>query len=212
MNERIYVRLGDGPFERMVTITLEKAGFECVSDAKAPDITLAVADNVTVGEIKELKKRIPCLVLDYEAPKDGEEHLLRPFDTRALCQAVKRIAFPDTEGEREKPSLVLDETGRRAEYGKKSVSLTESEFRLLSLLHARRGSTVSDGEIACAVWGKVEGDGKNDSNITAVYVNYLRKKLSEICAYPLIKRVRGEGYRMTEEDRDDRSDKTPQSP
>ncbi len=193
MNKKIYIDIGDRPFKRMLTVTVEDMGLEAASDISDPEISLVICDNRSALTVK---KRIPCLVLDYEIPKNGSEYLLRPFEMSVLCKTIGRLTLSDGEVGETEPTLMLNEKSRSAVYGKKSVELTAAEFKLLSLLYARRGSTVSDGEIACGVWGKADTGG---SNITAVYVNYLRKKLLSICGSAVIERVRGEGYRMTGE-------------
>lgn len=189
MDKKIYIDLCDRPFERMIAVTVEDMGLERAYDAADPDISLMIGDN---GSVFPVKGNVPILILDYAEPKNGEDHLLRPFDMDELCRRIWLAALSDDGNAPE--TLVLDEKRRRASYGKNSVSFTEAEFALLKLLYSRRGETVSDGEIACAVWGKAE----NDSNITAVYINYVRTKLMKICGYALIKRVRGVGYGMTE--------------
>ena len=103
--------------------------------------------------------------------------------------------YPLAETEPEKTNgneISLDVKRKSAAFGKNKVSFTDAEFALLSLLYAKRGETVTDAEITEKVWGK----DAPDSNITAVYVNYLREKLFKICEIPLIKRVRGVGYTM----------------
>ena len=89
------------------------------------------------------------------------------------------------------PSLSIDKKRSVAKYGKYSVSLTETEMKLLSLLHENRGKTVTNAEITAVVF---DGKTVKGSNAAAVYVNYLRKKLDEKIGKRLIFSVRGVGY------------------
>ena len=47
------------------------------------------------------------------------------------------------------------------------------------------------------VWGQ---DFYNQSNVVDVYVGYLRRKIDDGCATPLIHTVRGVGYKLSAED------------
>lgn len=126
------------------------------------------------------------------ASKTGITTLYRPFTDEALISAVaalvsgrKRRTTPD--------ALTLNKNKRTVSMGKSKVSLTEREYALLALLFERRGEAVPLEEINRVVW---DCDTASASNVTAVYVNYLRKKLALLTDRPLILSVRGKGYRL----------------
>ncbi len=74
----------------------------------------------------------------------------------------------------------------------KHVKLTERETRLFEYLLERRGEVVSRTQLCENVWEKDISAAK--TNVTDVYVSYLRKKLDSILGSESIKTVRGEGY------------------
>ncbi|WP_172383847.1 response regulator transcription factor [Streptomyces sp. MNP-20] len=148
---------------------------------------------------------VPILML---TAKDGEydeaegldtgadDYLTKPFSYVVLVARVKallrrRAAAPSPVhriGE-----LRIDTAARRVvregDTGGTEVALTAKEFAVLEQLLLRAGQVVSKAEILEHVWDfAYEGD----PNIVEVYVSTLRRKLGA----PLIKTVRGAGYRL----------------
>ncbi|TGB13945.1 response regulator transcription factor [Streptomyces sp. MZ04] len=151
---------------------------------------------------------VPILML---TAKDGEydeaegldtgadDYLTKPFSYVVLVARVKALlrrrgnAGPSpvhTLGD-----LRVDTAARRVFRGGDGdgdgdeVTLTAKEFAVLEQLVLRRGEVVSKGDILEHVWDfAYEGD----PNIVEVYVSALRRKLGA----PLIKTVRGAGYRL----------------
>ena len=74
-------------------------------------------------------------------------------------------------------------------YGESSVTLTESEFKVLEYLCSNLGKTVTRQELNMLL-------GADSSNISDVYVCHLRKKLEALSARKLIYTERSRGYRI----------------
>lgn len=146
---------------------------------------------------------VPILML---TAKDGEydeaegldtgadDYLTKPFSYVVLVARVKALlrrrgnAGPSpvhTLGD-----LKVDTAARRVfRGGDQEVTLTAKEFAVLEQLVLRAGEVVSKGDILEHVWDfAYEGD----PNIVEVYISALRRKLGA----PLIKTVRGAGYRL----------------
>ncbi|MGW6268247.1 response regulator transcription factor [Streptomyces sp. NPDC055060] len=153
---------------------------------------------------------VPILML---TAKDGEydeaegldtgadDYLTKPFSYVVLVARVKALlrrrgnAGPSpvhTLGD-----LKVDTAARRVfrgdgdgeGNGDREVTLTAKEFAVLEQLVLRAGEVVSKGDILEHVWDfAYEGD----PNIVEVYISALRRKLGA----PLIKTVRGAGYRL----------------
>ncbi|MGW7066647.1 response regulator transcription factor [Streptomyces sp. NPDC054855] len=152
---------------------------------------------------------VPILML---TAKDGEydeaegldtgadDYLTKPFSYVVLVARVKALlrrrgnAGPSpvhTLGD-----LKVDTAARRVfrgdgdgDDGDREVTLTAKEFAVLEQLVLRVGEVVSKGDILEHVWDfAYEGD----PNIVEVYISALRRKLGA----PLIKTVRGAGYRL----------------
>jgi DNA-binding response OmpR family regulator len=76
------------------------------------------------------------------------------------------------------------------------VTLTATEYRLLTFLVRRAESVVTRDQLAQHVWG---GEYDPLSNNADVYVGYVRRKLQGAAAAPLIHTVRGLGYMLKRE-------------
>lgn len=102
--------------------------------------------------------------------------------TQSITQSVNR---PANSGEVE-----YSPDNGSVSFGGKNVRLTEREGLLFSYLFSRRGEEVSREEISSAVWGRSE----SSTNVTDVYISYLRKKLAPLLGQGAIRSVHGIGY------------------
>jgi two-component system copper resistance phosphate regulon response regulator CusR len=126
----------------------------------------------------------------------ADDYLVKPFafdELIARLRAVLRRA-----GGRASPTLtcgdlVLDPVAHRVTRAGQVIRLTAREFSLLQFLLERAGEPVSRTRIVEAVW---EHDFDTFSNVVDVYVRYLRKKIDEPFAHPLLHTVRGVGYAL----------------
>jgi two-component system response regulator MprA len=75
------------------------------------------------------------------------------------------------------------------------VELTRTEYQLLELLMMNAGRILPHNLIYERVWGYDFGPA---SNALRVYIGYLRRKLEQAGARPLLHTVRGVGYVMRE--------------
>ncbi|GAA4785037.1 response regulator transcription factor [Streptomyces ziwulingensis] len=148
----------------------------------------------------------------------ADDYVVKPFDVeevfarlRALLRRTTGPAEPNppapAEGagapapaERaERPlaaaGLRMDPQARRAWRGTRELELTRTEFELLELLVRNAGVVLDHATIYDRIWGYDFGPGSKN---LAVYVGYLRRKLDEPGAPPLIQTVRGVGYVLRE--------------
>ncbi|MGA5127391.1 response regulator transcription factor [Streptomyces pseudogriseolus] len=95
----------------------------------------------------------------------------------------------------EAAGLRMDPQARRAWRGDRELELTRTEFELLELLIRNAGVVLEHSTIYDRIWGYDFGPGSKN---LAVYVGYLRRKLDEPGASPLIHTVRGVGYVLRE--------------
>jgi two-component system OmpR family response regulator len=101
-----------------------------------------------------------------------------------LANAQLRIAFGD---------LVYDRESRRVWCAGREVQLTPRELRLFDILFLRAGAPVSAATLYDYVW---HDEGTRTSNSLAVYVGYLRRKLTGSRA-AVLETLRGQGYRLS---------------
>ena len=110
------------------------------------------------------------------------ELLLR---VRAVLRRVGVLSAPIQVGDVE---LLEDE--RTATYKGEPISLTNTEFRLLSELARNRGRVLSKNYLLTQVWGY----DAYDPNLVEVHISSLRKKLGLHDVPDLISTKRGVGY------------------
>ncbi len=180
----------DTVFARGTQIILENGGFGAYILPTLPADFSQYDALITDIPINKDKLSCPVIFSDYES-SDCEFFLSRPFSDKELLDICNlactgnAIEVPD--------KFTLDTKRKRVSFGKSTVSLTDCEFALLSLLMNIPCKTVSREEIISSVFG-----GTATGNADAVYVNYLRKKLTAISGKNPIIRVRGVGYQFRE--------------
>jgi two-component system response regulator MprA len=183
-----------------------------VPDAVVLDIGLPDIDGLEVCRLLRREgNRVPVLMLtarDAVADRiDGldagaDDYLVKPFDIdelKARLRALLRRAGGDgdVEGGLAFAELRLDPARHGASVGESFVELTRTEYQLLELLMLNPRRVLPHSVIYDRVWGYDFGP---TSNALRVYVGYLRRKLEDAGARPLIHTVRGVGYALREPD------------
>jgi two-component system response regulator MprA len=204
---------------------LTLGGYEVHTAEDGPDAILAVASGVPDAVVLDLGlpdidgldvcrqlrregNRVPILMLTARDAIDdrisgldagADDYLVKPFDVgelkarlRALLRRSGVEGDPDaiTFGE-----LRLDSARHGVDVDGRFVELTRTEYQLLELLMLNPRRVLPHSLIYDRVWGYDFGPA---SNALRVYVGYLRRKLEEAGARPLIHTVRGVGYVLRE--------------
>ena len=124
----------------------------------------------------------------------ADDYLTKPFayeELVARVAALLRRVTPATDGLVSFEGLTLNSAGMEVKWGGSRVDLTTQEFRLLEYFMLNPRIVLSRSRIREAVW---DLDADTTSNVVDVYVRYLRQKLEDAGAPPLIQTVRGAGY------------------
>ena len=181
-----------------------------VPDAVVLDVGLPDIDGLEVCRLLRREgNRVPVLMLTArDAVSDridgldagADDYLVKPFDVdelRARLRALLRRAGGegDVEGGLTFAELRLDPARHGVEVDGTFVELTRTEYQLLELLMLNPRRVLPHSTIYDRVWGYDFGP---TSNALRVYVGYLRRKLEDAGARPLIHTVRGVGYALRE--------------
>ena len=127
----------------------------------------------------------------------ADDYVSKPFHPRELALralALHRWARRSAMAELRNGPLRLEPAIRRASYFGQEVHLSDSEFRVCTLLMERAGRLVAYGELVEAIWGSHDALGGTEMLKTAVW--RLRSRLAQIDPAAIIENVRGQGYRM----------------
>jgi two-component system response regulator MprA len=182
---------------------------QSVPDAVVLDLGMPDVDGLEVcRRLRLLGNRVPILMLtareevsDRVAGLDAgaDDYLVKPFDVdelKARLRALLRRAGPDGDpDELSFAEIRLDSARHGAAVGEMFTELTRTEYQLLELLLRNPRQVLSHSLIYDRVWGYDFGAA---SNALRVYVGYLRRKLQDAGARPLIHTVRGVGYVLRE--------------
>jgi two-component system response regulator MprA len=197
------VRAAEGGAEAIEAVVQE------IPDAVVLDIGMPDIDGLEVcRRLRLLGNRVPILMLTArEAVSDrvagldagADDYLVKPFDVnelKARLRALLRRTGPDGDtDELAFAEVRLDAERHGAAVGDAFTELTRTEYQLLELLLRNPRRVLPHSLIYDRVWGYDFGAA---SNALRVYVGYLRRKLQDAGARPLIHTVRGVGYVLRE--------------
>ncbi len=158
-----------------------------------------------VKEMREAKIHTPVLLLtalgstaDKTKGLDSgaDDYLVKPFALEELLARVRALLRRPTEQTGtvlKADDLELDTITFRVTREGKDIPLTSKEFALLEYLLRNQGRPSSKETIVAHVW---DYDADILLNTVEVYIKYLRAKVDEPFKKPLIKTVRGFGYKI----------------
>jgi two-component system response regulator MprA len=178
-------------------------------EAVVLDVGLPDIDGLEVcRRLRASGNRVPVLMLTArDAVSDridgldagADDYLVKPFDVgelkarlRALLRRMGENGDPDAVSFEE---LSLDSSRHGVSVGEEFVELTRTEYQLLEVMMLNPRRVLPHDVIYDRVWGYDFGPA---SNALRVYVGYLRRKLEQAGARPLIHTVRGVGYALRE--------------
>jgi two-component system, OmpR family, response regulator len=128
----------------------------------------------------------------------ADDYLTKPFAMEELLARINALLRRRDHRFDENPrlcvgDLTLDLVGHEASRDGRIIELTAKEFALLEYLMRHPGRVLTRTQIVDAVW---RYDMEALSNVVDIYIHYLREKIDQGFSHPLIKTVRGVGYKI----------------
>jgi DNA-binding response OmpR family regulator len=207
----------------LIAFTLSQAGYLVVKasdgpsairafEAEAPDlvildINMPGASGFQVCEAIRAKSRVPVMMLTVRGEEEdlvraleigADDYLTKPFSPRTLLARVKallRRAGMENSAPLAAGRVRLDVEEHTVQVGVSSpVRLTKLELRLLQMLIANAGHTVSSDRLLMQVWGH---KGSGDRQLLKQLVHRLRQKIEvDPTAPQMLQTAPGAGYRL----------------
>jgi heavy metal response regulator len=182
-------------------------------DAIVLDIMLPKMNGLAVlRELRDQRIKTPVLLL---TARDTVDDRVQGLDIGADDYLVKPFAFPELLARlrallRRPPlqantilqigDLEMDPSRREVRRAGQVIELSQREFSLLELFLRHPNQVLTRTQIIEHVWNF---NFYSETKVVDVYIGYLRRKLEQGFAYPLIHTIRGVGYRLSAEGQDD---------
>jgi DNA-binding response OmpR family regulator len=172
------------------------------------DLMLPGRDGLEVcRELRAAGVKAPVLMLTARAAVEdrvaglnagADDYLVKPFAMEELLARVNALSRRrgrdlDASLELRVGDLTLDLVRHQARRGARAIELTAKEFALLEYLMRHPGQALTRTQITDHVW---RYDLEALSNVVDIYIHYLRDKVDRGFPHPLIRTVRGVGYKI----------------
>ena len=199
MRGKVLILSQDAVFARMLELELEAMRFSVALNStpagRQNDLILVDLDSASiprkVGEARIIGFTRHFEVSALDAQRRCSMILHRPFQMRVLREelALLNAAAEEREVPQGEETLEIALSGNTLTLGEKALTLRPKEATVMQALLANRGRSVSREELSALI-------GESSTNKTDVHVCYLRRKIATVTDRPIIKTVRGKGYKI----------------
>ncbi len=162
-------------------------GLDLCKKLRREEISTPILMLTAKGELNDKVTGLDAGADDYVVKPFAFEELLAR--TRALIRRPKNSLPSILQTE----DLEVDTNNYTVKRNGREISLSKKEFSLLAYLLKNKGRVLSKEQIIAGVWNF---DADVLPNTVEVYIGYLRDKIDKPFREPLIKTVRGFGYRI----------------
>ena len=219
---KVLIADDDADLRELIAFTLAQAGYLVIKAADGPaavrafesesadllvlDINMPGLSGFQVCEAIRARSRVPVMMLTVRGEEEdlvralglgADDYLTKPFSPRTLVARIRALlrragmenTAPVAAG---RVTLDLGEHTVRIGAGD-AVRLTKLELRLLQMLLANAGHTVSSERLLVQVWGHRSG---GDRQLLKQLVHRLRQKIEADPAAPGLLRTAAAGYKL----------------
>jgi DNA-binding response OmpR family regulator len=219
---KVLVADDDAELRELIAFTLSQAGYLVIKasdgsravqlfteespDLVVLDINMPGLTGFQVCEAIRARSRVPVMMLTVRGEEEdlvralglgADDYLNKPFSPRTLLARIaallRRAGMENTApAAAGRVSLDLSEHTVRIGAGE-PVRLTKLELRLLQMLLANAGHTVTSERLLVQVWGHRSG---GDRQLLKQLVHRLRQKIETDPAAPALLRTAAAGYKL----------------
>ena len=205
MSKYVKIITDDSRFAKMLSLELASIGIKPLNDVNSLDdsdrlFIVADLDNVSTEELRIYDSSVTVIGFSKNDIQNIDVCSLvfkRPFlmsDFLSVFGEGEAIKVYNSKSKNfdsiKKPQiLTVDENSNTALWGDLKISLSEYEYKVLSLLCENRGEVVERERIYSLL-------GAEDGNMGDVYICHLRRKIDNKLGLKLIYTIRGKGYML----------------
>lgn len=194
---------------------LARTGPEGLEAARSGEVSLLLLDLMLPGlngldlcqTLRAEGHHVPVLMLTAMGSTEdkvkglrlgADDYLTKPFEFEELLARIEALLRRGREQRTlattlQVADLILDRERMQVSRAGQPIALTAKELALLEFFLSAPGRVYSRERILANVWGTYEDP---LTNIVDVYIRRLRAKIDEGHALPLLKTVRGLGYKL----------------
>lgn len=229
MAEKILVVEDESKIARFIELELKHEGYEVeiaydgrsgLEKAQVGDYDLIILDLMLplmsgIEVCRRVRKLSDIPIIMLTAKDDisdkvtgldsgADDYITKPFAIEELLARIratlkrKNMSSRDSQAEQiTAGKLVVNKLQHKVTYGDEEVFLSKKEYDLLLYLMENKGIVLDREKLIENVWGY---DFMGDTNVTDVYIRYLRSKIDQKYGVPFIKTIRGVGYIFESQD------------
>ena len=229
MAEKILVVEDESKIARFLELELKHEGYEVelafdgrdgLEKASKQDIDLVILDLMLpllsgIEVLRRIRKSSDLPVIMLTAKDDvsdkvvgldsgADDYVTKPFAIEELLARIRVALKRNGAGKKKNEDevltageLILNKTSHMVTFNGEEVPLSKKEYDLLEYMMENSGIVLSREKLIEKVWGY---DYYGDTNVTDVYIRYIRAKIDQKYNRTYIRTIRGVGYIFEEKE------------
>ncbi|MDD4296981.1 MAG: response regulator transcription factor [Ruminiclostridium sp.] len=229
MAEKILIVEDESKIARFLELELKHEGYEVelafdgrdgLEKASKDDIDLVILDLMLpllsgIEVLRRIRKNSDLPVIMLTAKDDvsdkvvgldsgADDYVTKPFAIEELLARIRVALKRNGTGKKKNEGevltageLILNKTSHMVTFNGEEVPLSKKEYDLLEYMMENSGIVLSREKLIEKVWGY---DYYGDTNVTDVYIRYIRAKIDQKYNRSYIRTIRGVGYIFEEKE------------